>query len=435
MRRRIALLSLLLMCGYLAMLLSNEHQRGMILVSTHVVRAGDVTEVVTGQGKINPVVEVQISPEISGEIIELAVHEGQALNKGDLLLKIKPEFYIANRDAARARYDSALATYDMNQVLERQAAAELRRLKELFANALVSEDIFDQAKSNHEVARARVKSLFFQVEQAKADLARSVEDLAKSTIFSPLSGTVTRLNSHLGERVLGTVQNMGTVVMSIADLNLMKAVVQVTETDVVLIHKGQKAKLEVDAFPDKEFTGTVTEIAYSASKTAAGEQDHANSFEVVIEIQEKAAFRPGMWVTARIETQHRSQVPLVPLQSVTGRLPSETSPGRKPGLAIGSLQAQENNIAVRESAPSSEPGKLMEVVFVVKNQRAVMVPVKRGIGDDKYVEIIEGVKAGDEVVSGSYRAVNRLLTNGTLVKIVREESLQMANGLHRERVP
>src|SRR5882724_249724 len=302
----------------------------VITVQTEKVARHNLTEIVVANGKIQPVIQVKISPEVSGEIIELPVKEGQFVNKGDLILKIKPDFYVANRNQAEASYKSSLAGQATSEANLHKAEAEYRRNQGLFIQKYISESIFDEVKAAYEVAQAQCTSSTHQVEMAKASLDSADEQLAKTTIFSPLTGTVTKLNSQLGERVLGTVQNVGTEVMTISDLNEMEARVDIGEIDVVLIAVGQIVRLEVDAFKDRKFTGTVSEIANSSSSSAlpgasSGNQQEATKFGVKIRIKEKEAFRPGMSVTAEIETRSRTNVLAVPIASVTTRLPKEKS--------------------------------------------------------------------------------------------------------------
>ena len=292
-------------------------------VQTGKVERRDITELVVANGRVQPVLSVKISPEVSGEIIELPVKEGQKVRKGDLLLRIKPDFYVASRNSAEASYKSSLSDQVTSKANLAKAKAELERNKELFEDELISESVFMDFQTSFEIAQANVQSSMHRVEMAKASLARSEEELAKTTIASPIDGTVSQLNSKLGERVVGTAQMAGTDVMSIVDLNEMEARVDIGEMDIVLIELGQKAKLEVDAFRDKEFTGIVTEIANAARNAggSGGQSQDATRFEVKIHIEEKANFRPGMSVTADVETRYRKDVLAVPIASVTTRPP------------------------------------------------------------------------------------------------------------------
>lgn len=406
----------------------------MITVQTEKVTRRNLTEIVVANGKIEPVLQVKISPEVSGEIIELPVKEGQRVKKGELLVKIKPDTYEANVKSAEAGYMSSEAGKTLSEANMKKAELEFKRNEGLFLAKLISETVFLEFKTGFDVAKAQHESSCHQVDVARASLDRAKEELAKTTIASPLDGTVSKLNSRLGERVVGTSMMAGTEIMIVADLNEMEARVDIGEIDIVLIALGQNTRLEVDAFRDRKFKGTVSEIANS-SKTAGlqgggggGQSQEATKFEVKIRINEKESFRPGMSVTAEVETRSRTNVLSVPISSVTTRIPKPEAPGKdKAGGNTGGTNtttstnvahASGTNTTVAETSGSStnktdkkagEGPKPIEVVFLLNGDKAKMVPVKRGISDDSYSEITEGVKEGDEVISGSYKAVSREL--------------------------
>ena len=408
----------------------------VITIQSEKVTRHNITELVVANGKIQPVVQVKISPEVSGEIIELPVKEGQMVKKGDLLLKIKPDFYVAARNQAEASYKSALAGQASAEANLRKAEAEYKRNQDLFRVKLVSDSTFDEIKANYDIALAQLTNSEHQADMAQASLASADDSLSKTTIVSPLTGTVTKLNSQLGERVLGTVQNVGTEIMTISDLNEMEARVDIGEIDVVLIQPNQNVRLEVDAFKDRKFSGTVTEIANSSTTAGLGssgsQNQEATRFSVKIRIKEKEAFRPGMSCTAEIETRSRTNAIAVPFASVTTRLPKENKKGDK-GTVNGtnSAAAKTNSTAVAAATNSSgssgtnsahadkkakEGPKPIEVVFVVEGDHVKMVPVKTGISDDTWLEITEGLQEGQEVVSGGFRAISRDLEDGKKVK-------------------
>lgn len=440
-------------------------------VQTEKVVRRNLTELVVANGRVYPVVQVKISPEVSGEIIELPVKEGQQVKRGDLLLKIKPDLYIANQNSSEANYRSSLASKATATANLRRAQLEYDRIEQLFNSKLVSDSVFLEAKTTLDVATAQKESSTHQVEMAKAALDRAGEDLRKTTILSPIDGTVSQLRSQLGERVVGTAMMAGTEVMTIADLNEMEARVDIGEIDVVLISIGQNARLEVDAFKDRKFGGTVTEIA-NASKNlglggmgGGGASQDATKFEVKIHIKEKEVFRPGMSVTAEIETRSRTNVLCVPIASVTTRLPKEPGGGKgaqKAKLpatgaqaassdgkaASGSTNSNRTNVAASSGAtrtnaaaasgtsganapatgattstnaaagkkPSDAP-RPIEVVFLKEGDHAKMAPVKRGISDESYTEILEGIQEGQEVVSGGYKVVSKDLEDGKKIQI------------------
>ena len=391
----------------------------VITVQTDKVARRNITETVVANGKIQPVLQVKISPEVSGEIIELPVKEGQSVKKGDLLVKIKPDSYIANVKSAEAQYLSSDSGKDLALATMRKAELEFKRNEELLLGKLESESTFLEFKTGFEVAQAQYESATHQVAVAKAALDRAKEELAKTTIASPLDGTISKLNSRLGERVVGTAMMTGTEIMIVSDLNAMEARIDVGEIDVVLIKPGQKARLEVDAFHDRKFKGTVTEIANSSKDAGlpggGGRQSQeATKFEVRIRVDEKEELRPGMSVTADIETRYRTNVLTVPIQSVTTRLPK------------GAVDEKQKQAARKdeEDLPEKKPGskkqdeanKPMEVVFVTGSDTVKMVKVKRGIGDDEYLEITDGLSEGQEAVSGTYKAINRELEDGKRIK-------------------
>jgi HlyD family secretion protein len=408
-----------------------------ITVQTEKVSRHSLTNLVVANGQIQPVVQVTISPEVSGEIIELPVKEGQSVAKGDLLLKINPDVYIAGVNQAKAGYESALATKDSATANLEKAEADYQRNRALFNSKLLSESDFIGFKAARDVAKAQLDSDDDQVNVAKAAVDSAEEQLAKTTIVSPLTGTITSLNSEVGERVLGTIQNAGTEIMTISDLNQIEARVNVGEMDVVSIAPGQKTRLEVDAFKDRKFTGVVTAVANSALGTGAGsllgggnsgggQSQQATQFQVRIRVNDKEpAFRPGMSVTAEIETEYRTNALTVPLAAVTTRPmnPEVKADPPKKGETNTTVSAAygTNAVAATNSVASAlkakEASKPTDVVFVVQGDHVKTVSVKIGICDDNYWEIANGLTNGQEIVSGGYRAVGRDLKDGSKIRV------------------
>jgi HlyD family secretion protein len=403
----------------------------------------NLTEEVVANGKIEPVLEVKISPEVSGEIIELDVKEGQRVKKNDLLLKIRPDNYAAARDSARANFKYATANKNTADANLEKAFLEFKRNEALFQAKLISESDFLTAKTACDVAKTTLAAAVEQVSIAQAQLNSAEADLSKTVIYSPLDGTISKLNSRLGERVVGTATMAGTEIMDVADLTNMEARVDVGEMDVPLITNGQKAHLEVDSFKDQKFNGLVTEIADSANNndtsSAASTSTDATKFQVKIHITDKDAFLPGMSVTANVETRYRTNVLTVPIQSVTTRLPKDTSGGTNAAATNHVVQTASNNAPATNAAKAvvttnsaetnasaagqkkpDEAPKPIEVVFVVEGDHVKMVPVKRGISDDNYVEITEGLKEGQEVVSGGYKAINRDLADEAKIVVTNQ---------------
>jgi HlyD family secretion protein len=411
-------------------------------VQTEKVTRRSLTEIVPANGKIQPVLQVKISAEVSGEIIDLPVKEGQLVKKGELLVKIKPEFYVAALNQADAGYKSSLAGKTTAEANLKKAEAEFRRNQDLFRQKLISDSVFDEVQAAYDVAKAQLDSAVHQVDMAKATVDSAKDSLDKTTITAPLTGTISKLNSRLGERVLGTVQNVGTEIMTISDLNEMETRVDVSENDVVRIAAGQKVRLDVDAFKDRKFTGVVTEIANSSKDAGlaavSSSSQEATKFEVRIRIQEKEAFRPGMSVTAEIETCYRTNVLTVPFSAVTSRQPKDkkntkvaalsavkgtNSPGAETNAVPTNVVAKVSttNEVASTNAPSDdkksrEAAKPIEVVFVVEGDHVKMTPVKLGISDDNYWEITDGLSEGQEIVSGNNKAVNRDLEDGRKIR-------------------
>jgi HlyD family secretion protein len=425
----------------------------VLTIQTEKVARRNLTELVLANGRIQPVLQVKISAEVSGEIIALPVKEGQKVNKGDLLVKIKPDVYVAAVNQANALYESALAGKAQAVASLEKAEADYIRNKDLFEHKLLSESEFIGFKASYVIAKAQLESSLHQVENAKAQVASAQDSLDKTVITSPMTATVSKLSLQLGERVAGNTMMAGTEIMTIADLNEMEARVDIGENDVVRIASGQKARLEVDAFKKVKFNGTVTEIANSskdAGQASSGASQEATKFEVRIRIQEKEAFRPGMSVNAEIETCSRTNVLTVPFASVTTRPPKEKEKKAELKLAAlvdppstNSTKSKTNSAtaksktmpATTNASPvvtntpttdgtnvaksdkkSKDAIKQIEVVFVLEGDHAKMVPVKIGISDDNYWEISDGLTEGQEVVSGGFKAITRELDDGKKIR-------------------
>jgi len=411
-----------------------------IPITTEKASRRNMTEVVVANGKIEPVLQVKISPEVSGEIIELDVKEGQGVKKGDLLLKIRPDNYLAARNSAQANYRSAIASRESAKANLEKADLEYKRNDSLFKDKLISESDYLTAKTTFDVAKTTLDGAIEQVSIAQAQLQSAEADLSKTTIYSPLTGTVSKLNSELGERVVGTAQMAGTEIMTVADLNNMEARVDIGEIDVPLIKLCQKASLDVDSFKDQKFSGLVTEIANSANNndttttatTSSSTSTEATKFQVRIAVADKERFLPGMSVTANIETRYRTNVLSVPILSVTTRVPTNnladagtnkiagSSTNNLAGSGTNDLAGSTTNGEGTNSLAAKKPDELakpVEVVFVVDGDHVKKVPVKCGISDDNYYEILDGLKEGDVVVSGGSKVINRDLEDGKKVVV------------------
>jgi len=395
-KKKIIVLSIIgvVLLGLVALVFLGSKKETIISVQTEKVEKRTLTQIVTATGKIQPEVQVKINAEVSGEIIELPVREGQPVSKGQLLVKIKP-------DAYQAQYERAQATLA-------KAESEHRRAKELFEKSLVSEAEMEVAKANYQSAKATYKE--------------TNETLIKTTINSPMDGVVSQLKSELAERVSGSTFTQGTEIMTVADLTRMEARVDVGENDVVAVSIGDTARIEVDSYPGRKFVGTVTRIANTAKSTGLGTQDQVTNFEVriLLHAPEGIHFRPGMSMSCDIETETHNNVYCVPIQSVTVRVPKVEEKPEEP-------KEGEAQLAVKKSKVKEED-KLDEVIFVVKDGKATTAKVKRGISDDTYVEIVEGASEGLEVVSGPFKAINRDLENESKVKVENKKSIRTGAG-------
>jgi HlyD family secretion protein len=400
-----------------------------ITVQTEKVSRHTITETVIANGKIYPVVQVHISPEVSGEIIVLAVKEGQFVHKGDLLLKINPDLYIAGVNQAKASYASSVAAKTTAVANLEKADTDFARNESLFKQHLLSDSDYIGFKVARDVARANVESAGHQVDVAKANVDSAQDSLNKTTIVSPLDGTITTLNSQLGERVLGTVQNAGTDIMIVSDLSKIEARVDIGEMDIVHLAIGQTAQLEVDSFKDKKFNGVVTAVGNSSEGLDAGSMlgsssssagQSATQFQVRILINDQEQFRPGMSVSATIETRTRTNAIAVPIASVTTRVVKNKTDGAKTNSAATNTNVG-NLIATNAfSSISKGTNKPVEVVFLVENNHAQTAPVKLGISDDNFYEITDGLKEGQEIITGGFHAISHDLDDGK--KIIKGSS-------------
>lgn len=400
-----------------------------IPVTTDKALRKTIVQTVSATGKVQPETEVKISPEVAGEIIELPVKDGMSVQKGDLLVKIKPDSYKALLEQQEAAISSAKATNLQQKATMVKAELDLKRSEDLFNKKLVSVQDYNAAQASFDVAKNTYESSLHQIEQAEASSSQARDQLSKTTIYSPIDGNITILNSKLGERVVATNQFAGTEVMRVADLNHMQAVVDVNENDVVNVKIGDKAKVKIDAYGERKFKGTVAQIANTGKTTGAGTQEEVTNFEVKINLDnENLLLRPGLSCTADIETNVVKDAVAVPLQSVTIRtgdsnLSPEEIEKRKQKLAArdkGDNNAEVTSDRQEKQAQKEEREKLSKVVFLKSGSKAHMVKVTTGIADDSYMEIKNGIKPGDEVISGTYSAISRKLKEGARVTYDKE---------------
>ncbi len=403
----------------------NKKREQPIPITTDKAFRKTITQLVTATGKIQPEIEVKISPEVSGEIIEMPVKEGQIVRKGQLLLRIKPDAYRSQVEEQQAALSSARATSLTQKAQLAKAEADYERAKNLFASKLLPESDRKTAQTNYEVAQSAVNASKFDIQRAEGALRTIDQALDKTTIVSPTDGSISSLTSRLGERVVGTSQFAGTEVMRIADLTNMEARVNVNENDIVNVKVGDVARISVDAYPDRKIAGVVREIASTATTNNAGTQEQVTNFEVKIRVADRSVqLRPGMSTTADIETDTVKNVVAVPIQSVTVRsTDSKLSPEEREKQSAQSVSKDDDNKAdvtnqtLEKQKARELRDKLQRVVFIKTGDTVRMQKVETGIADTTYMEIKSGIKPGDEVVSGSYTAISRKLKDGAKVEI------------------
>ena len=396
----------------------------------------DIVEIITANGKIQPETEVAISPDVSGEIVDLVINEGDEVVKGQYLLKIKPEAYEMARNRTEASLNNAKARLKQAESQLEMAKLDYQRNKSLFEQEAISEAEFQQSETTYNSALAEKEAAEFSVQSAQASLNEAQESLTKTSIYAPMSGTVSMLLVELGERVVGTSMMAGTEMLRIADLNRMEVEVEVNENDIVRVALNDTALIEVDAYPDTRFKGVVSEIPVSANTTGVT-TDQVTNFNVKIlilpesyadKVTDKNPYplRPGMSATADIQTNRKSGVYSVPIQAVTTRM--DTAGAKlQPGVeqeTIGQVSSDGSVSSYSENvAPDNADDEPVVVVFVVSEGKAYMKPVKTGIQDNSYIEILEGLEPGDEVVVAPYSAISRQLRNEINVEVVPEDEL------------
>ncbi|MCK4677598.1 MAG: efflux RND transporter periplasmic adaptor subunit [Bacteroidales bacterium] len=412
-------------------------------VSTELVEKRTIIETVAANGKIQPEVEVKITPYISGEVISLYVMEGDEVKKGDLLAKIDPEIYISNYERMEANLNTQMANEANTKARLVQVKAQYKnakrsyeRNKSLWEQQVISQADWDASVSAYEVAEAEVsaaeQSLVaakYQVSSAKASVKEAKENLNKTSIIAPHAGTVSRLNVEQGERVAGASQfSAGTEIMSIANLNLMEVDVEVNENDIVRVTIGDTAIIEVDAYLNDKFNGVISEIATSANITGVS-ADQVTNFNVKVRILKESyahlipenntlyfPFRPGMSATVDIQTETVSDILTIPIQAVTTR--ADTT-GK---VSVRAIKAADEDKPEGENS-EDEDKEFKEYVFLYEDGIARMQEVKTGIQDNTYIYIIEGLEDGQEVIVAPYRAVTKKLKNNDEVKKVDKEEL------------
>ncbi len=382
----------------------------IVSVQTEKVEKRTITQTVAATGKINPEFKVVINPEVTGEIIQLPVKEGDIVKKGDLLIRIKGDQYVAQNERLEANLQSAKANLKMREAELTKVELDYNRVKELHSKGLASDSELETSKSNYLSTKAAYQAAEANVAQSEASLKEIMDQISKTAIRSPIDGVVTKLNVELGERVFGAGFSMGSDIMTISDLRNIEAVVEVDENDVVLVSIGDTATIKVDAFKDQQFVGLVSEIGNSANTTGLGTQQEVVNFQVKIKlIDPKITLRPGMSCTADIETETIENILSVPIQSVTTRSDA-------PKMDMPSGDGEDEGI-IQVKTDKKENIKPKEVVFLIKDGKAKLVEVETGLSDDNYIAVLKGLEGGEQVVSGSYKAISRELNDGLQVRV------------------
>ncbi len=384
-------------------------KENIVTVQTEKVEKRTITQVVSATGKINPVYQVMISAEATGEVVYLGVKEGDVVRKGQLLVRIKPDIYEAQRNNTAARLDQAKASLSSTKAQLDKVESDYKRVQGLFQKKLASDSELEAAKSTYLQTLGSYESQKSFVVQSEAALKEANETLNKTYVYAPMNGTISKLSVELAQRVLGSNFSPGTEILTVADLSQMEARVDVDENDVVLITVGDDAKVKVDAFGDKEFKGKVTQIGNSAVSKGLGTQDEVVNFQVRVLIEDPdKQLRPGMSCDADVKTETKSDVMAVPIQSVTARM---DKPMMKEDGEEGEDQPQ------AEKPKNGKANKAKEVVFLSNDNKAKMIEVKTGISDDTYIEIQSGLNGGEEVITGPYKAISKELEEGTKISL------------------
>ena len=381
----------------------------------------DIVQTVSATGKIQPEVEVKISSEVSGEILELPFKEGQEVKKGDLLVRVNPDLIQSAVSRTQAAYQNVRAGLEQAEANLKQAKADYDRSKTLFDKGVISKADWDNSIAGYETAVAGKNSAYYNVQSAAATVNEAKDNLNRTTIYAPMSGTISLLNVELGERVVGTQQMAGTEILRVANLNNMEVEVDVNENDIVKVNIGDSTIVEVDAYLKKEFKGIVTEIANSAAGTLAADQ--VTNFKVKVRIIEESyrdltegkpetysPFRPGMTATVDVITKTRKNAISVPISAIV--IKSDTTSTKK-------IYGKDEQV---EEDDSEKEEQKFECVFVNVDGKAKLRVVKTGIQDDTTIEIISGLSKDDKIITGPYNMVSKKLNPGDLLKVKNKKS-------------
>ena len=403
-----------------------------------------IIELVSATGKIQPETELKLSSDVSGEITEMAVKEGDQVKKGDLLCRIKPDLYVsaidrvnANVNTTKANLKTALAQLDQAKANLANSEATFNRNKKLLEQSAISQQEFDGFKAQYESAKANVQALEagvnagqYNIQSSEATLKEANTNLEKTYIYAPVDGTVSKLSVEKGERVVGVSGMAGTEILRLANLNEMEVSVEVNENDIIKVHKNDTALIEVDAYMDKKFKGIVTEIANSSNSTGISVDQVTNfvvkirllreSYQFLISDNNQIPFRPGMSASVDIQTRKVINVIAIPIQAVTTRNPDSLNTTNNDEFDDREVKVKNDN---EDKDLKKEEVKIKEYVFLVNNGSAKQIEVKTGIQDNDYIQVISGLSDKQEVICGPYSAVSKSLKEGMKIKIVRKEDL------------
>jgi len=425
--------------------LKNFGGENEIKVSVENPNERTITEIVTANGKIQPEVELKISSDVSGEIVELYVKEGGRVKKGDLLCRIKPDIYEsaaekmnATVNSSKAGMQNAVAVVEQFRANYNNAESVFNRNKKLFEQNAISTQEYEASKAQYETAKANlkaseesVKGSEFNIKSAEASLREANTNLTKTYIYAPVDGTVSKLNKEKGERVVGTATMEGTEIMRLANLNEMEVSVDVNENDIVRVHLKDFVLIDVDAYSGRKFNGIVTEIANSANSSSSLSADQVTNFTLKIRIlqdsykdlvseESPSPFRPGMSAAVEIQTKTVTNILSVPIMAVTMRVDSSKIV-KEEIEKTGDLEVKNDNL--EKQINKKYDLKPDEVVFVVRENKVILIKVKTGIQDNDYIQIIEGLKKEDKVICAPYSAISKELKNETKVAVVKKEEL------------
>lgn len=380
-------------------------QDNVTTVETQKATLSTLTQKVSATGKIQPELEIKLSSEVSGEIIELPVKEGQMVQKGDLLVRINPDIYQSVLKRSAASLETVRASLQQSEATLKEAEASYQRNKQLFAKGVISKSEWDKAVSVYEVAKASRESAHFNVQSAMASVSEAQDNLKKTVIYAPTTGTISKLNVELGERVVGTIQMSGTEIMRVANLGSMEVEVDVNENDIVKVNIGAPVQIAVDAYLKRIFKGSVSNIANTANATTS--VDQVTNFKVKVHIDDTSysdllqgkpsgysPFRPGMTATVDILTQTKKNVVVAPISAIVVKKRSEIDP----------------------NTSKEDADKRQEAIFGVKDGKAILRAVNTGIQDNTHIEILSGVAEGDEIIVGSYNVISKTLKSGDKVR-------------------